>query len=159
MSFRRSATRRQSNDGVAMVATLMVVLILGVLGTIVLTTHFGSTPTTTGPSLPPAQTTTIPSSPGSAALTAAVSACEADFALVTSAIANYQALNGVDPPTGRAWATSTSRSGPFLQSWPSDAQYFSLSWNGSSLSVVPIKGRASHGSFGVRSPASGCFAI
>jgi len=155
---RRSVTRRGSNDGFAMVATLMVVLVLGVLATVALTAHFGSTPTTTGPSLPPAQTTTVPSNPGSAARTAAVSACEADFALVTSAVANYRALNGVDPPTGRAWATSTSHGGPFLQSWPSDAQYFSLSWNGASLSVVPTKGMASHGSFGVRSPASGCFA-
>jgi hypothetical protein len=142
-----------------MLATLMVVTLLGVLATIALTAHFGSSPPGSGTSLPPAQTTTVPQNVASAANAAAKSACEADYALLLSAVANYRALNGSSPPAGQTWATSTAHGGPFVQSWPSETHYFALSWNGSIVTVVPVKGRASHGSLGVARPASGCYAL
>lgn len=142
-----------------MVATLMVVMILGVLATIVLTVNLGSAPHVSGTTTPFAPTTTIPASVSGAGRMAAETACHADYQLLATAVADYRALNGATPPTGNTWATSSANGGPFLQAWPRDVGYFVITWNGSTLAVVPVKGRTSRGTDGVRTPASGCFAI
>jgi hypothetical protein len=140
---------------------LSVVATLGILAVIVLTLNFGSSPTPVGTTLPgsalAATTTTGPQDIASEQQVAERAACQADFTAIITAASDYRALNGANPPAGTAWATSTSAGGPFIQSWPSVAHAFSLTWNGAIVSVVPAKGRASHGSIGTTSPPTGCF--
>jgi hypothetical protein len=140
-----------------MISMLITVLILGALVTVVLVRPHGSTPSgaTTGGA---ATTTTTPQSLASVVPPARVAACEADFNVLEAAVSQYETLNGGPPAPGTAWATSTSNSGPFLQSWPSGAPNFSLSWNGSRISVIPRKGTPSRASYGTNSPPTGCFA-
>jgi len=87
-----------------------------------------------------------------------VSACQANYQAIETALADYRSLNGSSPAPGDAWATSASNGGPFLQVWPQSALYYSITWNGAELSVVPARGTSSHGSDGTSSPRSGCFA-
>lgn len=141
-----------------MVATLSVVLTLGLLVTIVVAASPGSTPKRDQRSTPNVTTTTIPKTISSGANESAISACEVDFQAVNSAVATYRTLNNSFPPAGTAWATSSANGGPFLQTWPSNVKYFSLTWDGTSLNVVPVRGTASHGTFGTSSPATGCYA-
>jgi hypothetical protein len=157
----RAARRRRSERGVGMISTLAVVVILGVIVTIVISN--GGTPSTpqTNVSGAPSGTTTTtgPSSIGSDAKAAAISSCLGNFAIVESAISDYQTLENSTPPAGTTWATSPS-SGPILQSWPSDPPYYALSWNGHELSVIPWRGgAASHGNTGTSSPPTGCHAV
>ncbi len=160
--YSRVTGRRNSERGVGMISTLAVVVILGVIVTIVISN--GGTPSTpqtslTGTSGPGSGTTTTtgPSTIASDAKAAAITSCVGNFAIVESAISDYQSLQGSTPPAGTAWATSAS-SGPILQSWPSDPPYYSLSWNGHVLSVIPGHGTASHGSTGTSTPPTGCHA-
>jgi hypothetical protein len=104
-------------------------------------------------------TTTVPKDAASGATEASLASCEANFAIVDSAVQTYQALNGSYPPAGTAWATSNANGGPLLQTWPSGGQSYRLAWNGQQLSVIPASGPASHGSFGEGPHASGCFAL
>jgi hypothetical protein len=139
------------------VATLGVVMILGLLMTVALTGTFGTSAPQHGTTIPGSPATTIPTSPASGASLAAQRACEADFQALTTAVEDYRALNGSLPPAGHAWATSAANGGPFMQSWPGDSQHFDFAWNGSTLEVVPVHGRPSRGSAGVGHPASGCY--
>ncbi len=151
--------RDDSERGSSLLGILSVVGILGILAVIVLTLNFGSTPSTTGSTVPGATTTTTgPRSIGDEQSAAERAACQANFAVLDTAVADYRALNGSNPPAGTRWATSTSAGGPFMQTWPSGAPAYSITWNGTTLSVVPAKGRASQGSVGTASPATGCFA-
>ncbi len=156
----RAARGRRSERGVGMISTLAVVVILGVIVTIVISN--GGTPSTPKTNLsgaPSGTTTTGPSSIGSDAKAAAISSCLGNFAIVESAISDYQTLENSTPPAGTTWATSSS-SGPILQSWPSDPPYYALSWNGHELSVIPGHGGvASHGNTGTSSPPTGCHAV
>jgi hypothetical protein len=157
---RRHHRWRDHNErGSSLLGILSVVATLGILAVIVLTLNFGSSPAPVGTTLAgsPPTTTTGPQNIASEQQVADRAACQADFTALSTAMADYRALNGSNPPAGVAWATSTSAGGPYLQSWPSLAPAFSLTWNGTVLSVVPAKGRASHGSFGTTSPATGCF--
>jgi hypothetical protein len=147
---------RRSESGVAMLSTLVVVIILGVLVTVVLSNSPGSK--STGGSSSQTTTTLTPKSIGTEAQLAAVSGCEANYTSVATAVSTYSAENGSPPPAGTAWATSTSSGGPFIESWPADPKYYSITWNGVSVSVVPAKGVASHGSQGTSSPPTGCYA-
>lgn len=142
-----------SEQGVSMVATLMVVIILGVLAAIAFSNQNG--PTSHGSA---ATGSTTPQSVGSDARAAIVAVCQADFLSVATAVQSYRAVNGAFPPNGTTWATSSALGGPYLQSWPTDARVFSISWDGSVLSAIPAKGPASHGSPGTSSPNSGCYA-
>ena len=143
--------------GFALLGTLAVVIVLGVMVTVALATlQPKATPSST--TLPGATTTTIPQSAASGAQEAAIAACQADYQVINSAISEYSALQGDYPPSGTGWATSSANGGPLLQTWPSEANYFALTWNGSVLSVVPARGPASHGSAGTNFPPTGCFA-
>lgn len=139
-----------------LVATLMVVIILGILVTIVLAEQNGPAPRST--TADGVTTTTVPKNVASAATDAAISACVANYQAITSLITTYRTLNGVNPPSGTSWATSSSNGGPLVQSWPSAPQYYSIVWNGTTLGVVPTRGEASHGSVGTSSPPTGCYA-
>ncbi|MGH9019467.1 MAG: hypothetical protein ACRDV0_00380 [Acidimicrobiales bacterium] len=145
-------------SGVSLVGMLASLVVLAVLVVVSLNFMTSSTTTTTtaGPSKGP--TTTAPSTPASGAVAAAVAACRSDFVEITTAIDDYRALNGSTPPAGTSWATSSANGGPLLQAWPQEALYFHLTWNGTTLSVVPARGVASHGSAGTLTPRTGCYA-
>jgi hypothetical protein len=156
----RQRWERTNRDewGFAMVATLLVVVILGVLATIVLTLQSPSTTSGTGATTPPGTTSTLPQTVGSGADLAARVACESDYLSITTALSAYRTLNGAWPSPGTSWATSSTRGGPFLQVWPSEQRYFSITWNGNFLSVVPAHGVVSRSNAGTSSPKTGCFA-
>jgi hypothetical protein len=148
-------------NGVAMIGTLAVVIIVGILVTIGLSTNHPDPQGTTQESTDSGAvvtTTTVPQSVGRAAKEAAVLACQLNFQVITTTIRDYQALNGSNPAAGTAWTTSRANGGPYMQSWPNGQPYYSIEWNGSALSVVPSSGTASHGSIGTSAPATGCFA-
>lgn len=142
-----------------MLGILLTVIILGVMVVIMLKTLGGSSPsagpTTTIPGVTP---TTAPATPANGAQEAAVSACEANFQALETALSDYNALNGSLPAAGDAWATATTNGGPYMQAWPETTTYYTITWNGTQLSVIPKIGAASHGSDGTSSPKSGCFA-
>ena len=143
--------------GFALLGTLAVVIVLGVMVTVALAT-LQPKATPSGTTLAGVTTTTVPKNAASGAQEAAISACQADFQVISTAISEYRALQGNYPGAGTAWATSSANGGPLLQTWPSEVQYFALTWNGSVLSVVPVRGAESHGSVGTSSPVTGCFA-
>jgi len=149
--------RRAGERGVALLATLLTLLILGVVATIVLTTVPGTTPKSPG-GASSGTTTTVPHTVASGAQMASVVACRADFQSVESALHLFRSLNGTPPAPGTAWATSASHGGPFMQSWPTGSGRFTLSWNGATLSVIPVAVVSSHGSVGTSAPPTGCYA-
>ena len=71
---------------------------------------------------------------------------------------SVQSSQGLTWAAGVAWATATANGGPYLQAWPESANYYSITWNGAQLSVIPVRGAPSHGSDGASSPKTGCFA-
>jgi hypothetical protein len=159
--FAHRARGDDQERGSSLLGILSVVGILGILAVIALTLSLGSSPAPVGTTLPGVSattTTTGPRSIGSERQVADRAACQANYSELVVAVADFRALKGSSPPAGTAWATSSSDGGPFLQSWPSLAGAFTFIWNGSTVSVVPEKGVASHGSVGTVSPASGCFA-
>ena len=141
-----------------MVATLLVVVILGVLAAMVFSRHSPSTTAGPGVSTTPGPTATLPSSEGAGINLAVRTACEADFQIVTAALMAYRALNGASPSPGSAWATSSTNGGPFLKAWPGQSHFFSITWNGTVLGVVPATGDSSLASAGTSSPRTGCYA-
>jgi hypothetical protein len=153
----RGSKRVDSESGVGMVATLAVVVILGVIVTIAISNGPSSPQTSDGT---PAGTTTTTSvkSIGTEANEAAVSSCLGNYATVSAALATYKTLEGSAPPAGTAWATSPADGATLLESWPTDAPYYVISWNGVTLTVTPRKGVASHGTEGTSSPPTGCYA-
>jgi hypothetical protein len=148
-----------------MLATLITILILGVM-TVIMFNALGGTPsaTVTAPTTPGetttpgSVTTTTPATPAGDAQKAAISACQLNYTAIETALSDYQALNGSLPAAGIAWATATANGGPYMQFWPNSAHYYSITWSGAQLSVVPARGAASHGSAGNSTPKSGCFA-
>jgi hypothetical protein len=142
-----------------MLATLITIIILGVMVVIMFNT-LGGSPSSTGSTttIRGVTPTTAPSTPESGAQEAAVSACEANFQAIETALDDYRSLNGSSPAAGDAWATAAANGGPYLQAWPESANYYTISWNGTQLSVIPVRGAPSHGSDGTGSPKSGCFA-
>jgi len=140
-----------------MLATLVTLIILGVMVVIMFNT-LGGSPTGSTTTIRGVTATTAPATPASGAQEAAVSACQANYRAIETALADYRALNGSSPASGAAWATATANGGPFLQVWPESALYYSITWNGVQLSVIPVRGMPSRGSDGASSPRSGCFA-
>ena len=147
-----------------MLGLLLTVIILGVMVVIMLKTLGGSpsatgaTTTVPGSSATPGTTATAPVTPENGAQEAAVAACQANFLAIETALTDYRSLNGSSPAAGAAWATATANGGPYFQAWPESATYYSITWNGAQLSVIPVRGAPSHGSDGTSSPKTGCFA-
>ena len=142
-----------------MLGILLTVIILGVMVVIMLKT-LGASPSSTGPTTTIAGVTptTAPATPANCAQEAAVAACQANYQSLVTALADYESLNGSRPAAGEAWATASANGGPFLQAWPETATYYTITWNGTLFSVIPVRGAPSHGSDGASSPKSGCFA-
>lgn len=142
-----------------MLGILLTVIILGVMVVIMLKT-LGGSPSSTGSTttIPGVTVTTAPTTPASAGQEAAVSACEANYQALETALADYESLNGSSPAAGESWATAAANGGPFLQQWPETAAYYTITWNGTFFSVIPVRGAPSHGSYGSSSPKSGCYA-
>jgi hypothetical protein len=142
-----------------LLGTLLTVIVLGVMAVIMLNTLGGSpSGTGTNTTIPGATTTTVPTTAKSGAQEGAASACKANYQAIETALADYRLLNGSLPAAGSAWATAATNGGPYLQVWPESAPYYSITWNGAQLSVIPVRGASSHGSDGTSSPKSGCFA-
>jgi type II secretory pathway pseudopilin PulG len=129
------------DEGYTMVALLVVVLILGVMSALVLGGGFAT-----------------PQPVVTATKGHVAAACESDYDSVSQAVQSYFASNLAYPPAGSSWATSDARGGPYLQSWPADPEYYGIDWNGQNVSVVPVHGHWSSGSFGSKTPSTGCFA-
>ncbi len=173
LSEHRPIRSRERSSGAAergssLIGLLIVVLILGVMAAVTLG-GLGYTPN--------AAMTGIPSTmPGGGAIVAttsttivthrlvnhasatAIAACRADYATVRAAVQNYKKRNGALPPAGTAWAHASAKGGPLLKVWPQDDHDYTIVWNGSTLSVVPVKGTVAHGSVGTSSPPTGCYA-
>ena len=161
-AYRRSRRRVHGScreQGIALLGTLLTLIVLGVMAVIMLNT-LGGSPSGTGTitTIPGATTTTVPATAESGAQEAAASACQANYQAIETALADYRSFNGSLPAAGAAWATAATNGGPFLQVWPESALYYSITWNGAQLSVIPVRGASSHGSDGTSSPKSGCFA-
>jgi len=161
-AFRRGRRRVHGSgreQGIALLGTLLTVIVLAVMAVIMLNT-LGGSPSGTGTTttIPGATTTTVPATPGSGAQAATVSACRANYRAIETALADYRSLNGSLPAAGASWATTAANGGPYLQVWPESVPYYSITWNGAQLSVIPVRGASSHGSDGTSSPKSGCFA-
>jgi len=161
-AFRRRRGRVHGSgreQGSALLGTLLTVIVLGVMVVIMLNTLGTPSGTGTGTTIPGQAATTLPATPESGAQEGAASACRVNYLAIQTALADYRSLNGSLPAAGSAWATETANGGPYLQVWPENALYYSISWNGAQLSVIPVRGAASHGSDGASSPKSGCFAV
>jgi hypothetical protein len=155
-----TATSRHAKreEGVSMVATLVVVVILGVVASVVIAGQNTNSKNQKARALPGVTTTTAPRSTGSASEESTVAACQADYQSINTALGAYKALNGHSPAPGTSWATSSLNGGPFLTTWPSQVRSFTLVWTGTTLNVVPRIGTASEGSMGDASAKTGCFA-
>ena len=158
-TFTRRDHLSRREEGVALLATLITVLILGVMA-VIMFNALGGTPssTVTGTTTPGEVTTTAPATPENGALEAASSACQLNYVAIETALGDYRTLNGSLPGAGDAWATATANGGPYMQAWPESGRYYTISWNGAQLTVTPARGASSHGSDGTSSPKSGCFA-
>jgi len=156
---RRGVRGSRPEEGAALLGTLLTVIVLAVMVVIMFNTLGGSpSGTGTGTTIPGATTTTEPATPESGAQEAAVSACQANYRAIETALTDYRSLNGSSPAAGVAWATAAVNGGPYLQAWPENALYYAITWNGAQLSVIPVRGASSHGSDGTSSLKSGCFA-
>jgi hypothetical protein len=140
-----------------MISTLAVVIILGIIVTIAISNGPSSPNSTGGPTAGTTTTTSIKSI-GTEANEAAVSSCLGNFTAVSAALATYKALESSSPPAGTAWATSSASGGALLETWPTDAPYYVITWNGVRLNVIPQHGVASHGTQGTSTPPTGCYA-
>ncbi|MFZ1063200.1 MAG: hypothetical protein WAN30_06990 [Acidimicrobiales bacterium] len=105
-------------------------------------------------------TSTLVTSSGAGGIVtqAAISACEADYSSIETAIVTYFSDNGKPPGPGTSWATSNPNGAPIMQSWPSGAPNFTFTWNGTVLIVTPRYGPASSDSVGTSTPRTGCYA-
>lgn len=155
----RVAKSDAGDQGSSLVAILSIVAILGILIALTLSLSLGTSKPPTHPPVESATTTTVPKDVASGATEATLAACEANFAIVDSAVQTYQALNGAFPPAGTAWATSDANGGPLMQSWPSAPSSYAIAWNGRKLSVIPFRGLPAHGSMGSQTLKTGCYAL
>jgi hypothetical protein len=165
-------SRVRSSDaterGSSLIGLLIVVLALGLMAAVTLGS-LGYTPNAAMTGVPltmpgggavfaSTSTSAVATSPLNYANAAAVAACRADFAVLSAAVKNYESSNGSLPPAGTAWAQTAVNGVPLIRAWPRGDHYFTIVWNGTTLSVTPAKGIAAHDSMGTRSPPTGCFA-
>ena len=149
-----------SERGSSLLGILSVVGILGILAVIALTLNFGSTPSTTGSRrcpVPPRRRRDHGASGTNSPRPSERPAKRTSPCSTRPSLTTERSMAPTHRPA-RGGPRATSAGGPFMQSWPSGAPAYSITWNGTTLSVVPAKGRASQGSVGTASPATGCFA-
>jgi type II secretory pathway pseudopilin PulG len=129
------------DGGYTMVALLAVVLILGVLAAIVLGGGLAT-----------------PQPVATATKGHVVAACKSDFESVSQAVQSYFAANLAFPAPGTAWATASAKGGPYLTAWPTDPAYYTITWSGQDVSVLPAHGSPSCSPLGTTTPKTGCYA-
>jgi len=100
-----SSARHQASDrdrGVALVAVLVVIAILGGLSVALLAVNSSGSSGKGSSSLPPVAGKSIQASPGAAGAdisAAAIEACRADVGIVNEAVSEYEAVQGQPPRT------------------------------------------------------------
>jgi hypothetical protein len=168
VAFLRRRRFGSAERGSSLIALLIVMLILGLMAAVTLG-GLGYTPNSAITGIPstmpgggaivaPTATTIAPNRRSRDTSEVAIAACRSGYATVKAAVLKYKKLNGSLPPAGTAWARSAGGGGPLLRVWPRDDDRFTIVWNGSTLSVVPLKGVTARGSMGTNSPPTGCFA-
>ena len=114
MSWR--TPRRERNDrGFSLISLLIVLIILGVMMALTIDGLNGTglpTPPTSGST----SGVTTTGGAGGIITQAAVSACEADYSSIESAIVTYFSDNGKPPGPGTTWATTNPYGAPIMQS-------------------------------------------
>ena len=89
--------------------------------------------------------TTAPTTPESGAQEAAVSACEANYLSIETALTEYRSLNG-SPPAPEPRGRRRPRTAGLPASLAGECDVLLHLLERSELSVVPVRGAASHGS-------------
>ena len=145
--MRRGHRGPRSEEGVAMLGILLTVIILGVMVVIMFNTlggtptGSGTTSTIPGSTATPGTTSTAPATPENGAQAAAVTACQANYQAIETALTDYRSLNGSSPAAGamgnvngewRTLSAGLARNGDLL-----------LIWNGAQLSVMFVRGAPS----------------
>jgi len=87
-------------QGAALIGLLLVVVILGVLATVVLSSGPNLAPSGATSTIAGQTTTTAPRNVASGAALAAIAACRADYELVASAVTSFRAINAAWPASG-----------------------------------------------------------
>jgi len=125
-----SSPRRVLDEkGFSLISLLLVVMILGIMMALTLESLNGTGLTSSGTG-GSSTTLSIPKGAGDVVAQAQISACEADFSSVETAIVTYYSDNGKPPGAGTTWATHNPYGSPIMQSWPSERLLHShLEWH------------------------------
>lgn len=138
--------RARPESGLSLASTLASIVIVLVVGAIALSTTLGGPKSpSSSTTVPGAAATTTSAAPVLASVPAAAAraSCVADLSAVEVAVATYEASHGSPPPAGTSWATGSG--GPLAgQSWPTGAGYFTITWSGAAVVVVPLRGPHAH---------------
>ncbi|MGA2432200.1 MAG: hypothetical protein ABSG09_01945 [Acidimicrobiales bacterium] len=153
----RTTTRLEHREGgFSLISLLLVLIILGVMMVLAIDSLDQTGLPASGSR---GSTSTLASSKGAGGIVtqAEVSACEADYSSIETAIVTYFSDNGKPPGPGTTWATSNPSGEPIMPSWPTSRD-FSFTWNGTVLTIQPRYGPSSSDSLGTASPRTGCYA-
>jgi hypothetical protein len=139
-----------------MIGLLATLVILAVMAVLALKLTSSPSVPSANPSFPSGPRPTSTTTPASVAHGTQVAACQSEVALLTTAVAAYEAVNSSTPPPGTAWITSNAHGGPFSGAPLAASAAFRVTWTGSAVRVVPAHGESATG-VGTPSPPTGCY--